>query len=281
MAEFNDVKFCKHTEFTGSTFRDLVSFSHTTFLDVVDFNGASFMDIADFNNITFCSETDFKETVFHGFVRFVNTTFVGETDFTRASFNFEPPMFFNAKLHQGTVWRDVSWPIPSRDDDIDPGRFVDAYACLKLEMDRLKKHEDELDFFALEMQSRRWLVSFWHSILIWLYGLFCDYGRNYSRPLASLAITVIAGAIPFWWYFSVSTPPIFAHAVPTLSSVQALGLSFANTFNVLGIRKDFVDPEIIGTFPGWMKALAVTQTIIGVVMLFLFSLALRNRFRMR
>jgi hypothetical protein len=27
--------------------------------------------------------------------------------------------------------------------------------CLKLEVDRLKKHEDELNFFALELQSRR------------------------------------------------------------------------------------------------------------------------------
>jgi hypothetical protein len=32
--------------------------------------------------------------------------------------------------------------------------FIRAYERLKLEMDRLKKHEDELDFFAREMQCR-------------------------------------------------------------------------------------------------------------------------------
>jgi hypothetical protein len=41
----------------------------------------------------------------------------------------------------------------------DAGPFVDAYERLKLEMDRLKKHEAELDFFALELQSRRDAIS--------------------------------------------------------------------------------------------------------------------------
>ncbi|MGH6848180.1 MAG: hypothetical protein ACREC0_12315 [Methylocella sp.] len=68
----------------------------------------------------------------------------------------EPPEFFNAKLRQGTIWRGIDWPKPN--DAKKAETFIDAYACLKLEMDRLKKHEDELDFFALELQSRR----VWH-----------------------------------------------------------------------------------------------------------------------
>jgi hypothetical protein len=71
-----------------------------------------------------------------------------------ASFVSEPPQFFGAELHPGTVWRGITWPSGPKDKG-EAERFMDAYACLKLEMDRLKKHEDELDFFALEMQSRR------------------------------------------------------------------------------------------------------------------------------
>ena len=49
--------------------------------------------------------------------------------------------------------------------------FIDAYACVKLEMDRLKKHEDELDFFALELESRRvWLDL--TGLPIAIYGIF-------------------------------------------------------------------------------------------------------------
>ena len=55
--------------------------------------------------------------------------------------------------------------------------FVDAYERLKLEMDKLKKHGDELEFFARELQCRqsdRWP---WKGLPIALYGVLSDYGR--------------------------------------------------------------------------------------------------------
>src|SRR5437764_12915356 len=42
--------------------------------------------------------------------------------------------------------------------------FIYAYERLKLEMDRLKKHEDELDFFARELQCRRILHGDWERV---------------------------------------------------------------------------------------------------------------------
>jgi hypothetical protein len=89
----------------------------------------------------------------------------GETSFEGAIFDKEPPRFFGAKLHQGTVWRGIKWPPKPKDKDT-VGSYLDAYACLKLEMDRLKKHEDELDFFALELQSRRVLLGPWQGLPI-------------------------------------------------------------------------------------------------------------------
>jgi|GEM_PF-3975037 len=101
-----------------------------------------------------------------------------------------------------------------------PARFIDAYACLKLEMDRLKKHEDELDFFALELQSRRVRLGRWGwGLPIWLYGLLSDFGRSYLRPLGELFVVAGIGAGAFW-YFDARTYG------------EALGLSAANTLNV-------------------------------------------------
>ena len=59
-------------------------------------------------------------------------------------------------------------------------RFISAYERLKVETDRLKKHEDELDFFARELKCRRTLYGSWtrRGIPIALYGILCDYGRN-------------------------------------------------------------------------------------------------------
>jgi hypothetical protein len=67
------------------------------------------------------------------------------------------PEFFGAVLHEGTVWRGVQWPTPKTAAEAGP--FIDAYERLKLEMDRLKKHEDELNFFALELRSRRVMLA--------------------------------------------------------------------------------------------------------------------------
>jgi hypothetical protein len=234
----------------------------------------------------------------------------GLTSFEAATFSSKPPGFFGAKLHEGTVWRDVNWPA-SPMNAAEARWFVDAYERLKLEMDRLKKHEDELDFFARELQSRRILHGDWKlfsikiagmtialeprklfgwpfalpsftmqvrtvvlpcpapGLAIALYGFLCDYGRSYVRPFYGLIVTAIAGTLPFWAYFGLH------------KFRQAIGLSLANTFSVLGFRKDFIDSNVIESIPGTLKVVAALQSIAGIVLLFLFGLAIRNRFRMK
>jgi hypothetical protein len=189
----------------------------------------------------------------------------GETSFEGATFDKEPPKFFDAELHQGTVWRGVKWPpLPETKDKA--GAFLDAYACLKLEMDRLKKHEDELDFFAREMQSRRVWLGPWRSLPIALYELLSNYGRSYVRPLVALFVVAAIGAGAFW-YFDARTYE------------EALGLSATNTLNVFGFRRDF--NLSIDTPLTWLKVFAALQTILGTILLFLIGLAIRNKFRMK
>jgi hypothetical protein len=135
-------------------------------------------------------------------------------------------------------------------------------------MDRLKKHEDELDFFAREQQCRR-LLQGWRGLPIAIYGALCDYGRSYIRPILILLGTVLVGAILFWLHFGQFT-----------LVGDAIGLSFANTFSVLGLR-NLIALDTLQNIPWWLKVIASVQTGLGIVFLFLFSLGLRNRFRMR
>ena len=65
-----------------------------------------------------------------------------------------------------------------------------------MEINRLKKHGDELDFFALEQQSRRVLLG-WKGLPIAVYGFLGDYGRSYVRPLSLIGATVLVGAFFF------------------------------------------------------------------------------------
>ncbi len=318
LTHFEGATFSGVAYFDGATFSGMAVFRKATFF-VANFRDATFSSIANFgeatsssfaffNGTTFSDLAQFEGATFRSTTSFVNAEMKGPTSFEAATFSAKPPSFLGAKLHEGTVWRRVKWPTPPM-HPFEAGEFVDAYACLKLEMDRLKKHDDELDFFALELQSRRVLRGDWKPIsmpetiivprsrkllgrsfawppftmsvptitlyrptfglAIAVYGRLCDYGRSYVRPLSWVLVTVAAGALLFWLYFG-----------PT-KFWQAVGLSLANTFGVLGFRKDFIKPQVIETLPGLLKVVAALQTTAGTVLLFLFGLALRNRFRMK
>jgi hypothetical protein len=190
-----------------------------------------------------------------------------KTSFTGATFKTKPPEFFGAELHEGTVWPGrAAWPIPkSKDEAYD---FIHAYERLKLEMDRLKKHEEELDFFALELQSRRVLLGPWRGWPIWLYGVLSDYGRTYGWPLYWLSMGAAFGST------------VFRH-LGGLTIREAWGLSAANTLNVFGFRKDFFDINFMKSLPFWLDVISAVQTILGTILLFLFGLGIRNKFRMK
>jgi hypothetical protein len=183
--------FCAQAHFLYANFAGFSNFADATFFGPFDFQGANFSSVADLGGVTFAKDVSFDEVIFSrevSFARatfckstsFVNTEMNGETSFEGAKFLTEPPKFFGAKLHQGTVWRGVKpWPVPKKTDN--PGPFIDAYACLKLEMDRLKKHEDELHFFALELQSRRIEQGLVWGLPIALYGFLSEAAATPGR----------------------------------------------------------------------------------------------------
>ena len=247
-AIFDRAVFSLNAFFKGTAFFDQASFFGATFSGEADFDGAAFPAGANFNGTSFCDKASFFGatfsrtasfsraslgekiifTRFGGTTSFVNAEMNAETSFQGAIFEKKPPWFFGAKLHQGTVWRDITWPPMPKDKD-NAGEFIDAYACLTLEMDRLKKHDDELDFFALELQSRRVLLGPLRGLPIALYGLVSDYGRSYARPLYALFAVAALGMLVLL---------LFGALAPR----QSLGLSIANTLNVFGFRKDFFEP---------------------------------------
>jgi hypothetical protein len=264
-ADFGYVTFAHGAFFDGTMFSCLASFPRAAFSGTANFNRAAFGGFANFVGTTFSGGVHFTETMFEKSASFVNAKMKLMASFECATFKLEPPKFFGAKLHQGTVWRGITWPFAPKDNG-EAGRFIDAYECLKLEMERLKKHEDELDFFALELQSRRVLLGPWLGWPIWLYGVLSSYGRSYMRPLGALFMVTAIGTWALW-YFDARTYG------------EALGLSAANTLNVFGFRKDF--GLAIDTPFAWLEVMSAIQTIFGTILLFLFGLGIRNKFRMK
>jgi hypothetical protein len=262
---FSGATFSREAIFVDATFSKGAAFSETKFSSV-RFERATFSHTVLFNSVVCSGTAVFTDVTFGGPSIFVNAE-TGMTSFENATFETEPPRFSGAKLHEGTIWRGIKkWPTPKKADNA--GAFVDAYGRLKLEMNRLQKHEDELDFFALELQSRRVEQGLVRGLPIALYGVLSDYGRRYVWP--------------FVWLFAVAAfgAAMFRH-FGALTVGEASGLSAANTFNVFGFRKDFVGLSVITHLSPWLEMVAALQTILGTVLLFLFGLGIRNKFRMK
>lgn len=290
-ATFRRVRFAARAIFYAAKL-GYASFQKAQFDDGVDFDRAQFLSPCDFQQSKYGSlgtagmnwhyrhpndEDDhphsgphgasFRHVSFAHRVDFENAEFSSSLSFRNASFNFRPPIFFGASLHQGAEWRGASWPLPK--DGKEAGSFIDAYACLKLEMDRLNKHEDELDFFALELKSRKAMLGRWKGFSIGLYGWLCDFGRSYIRPLIGILATVVGFMFPFWIWFGDGR------------ALEAVGLSAANTFAFLGFRKEFIATGLLSELPANLQFIAGLQTVLGATFVFLFILALRNKFRMK
>jgi hypothetical protein len=62
---------------------------------------------------------------------------------------------------------------------------------------------------------------------------------------------------------------------------RSLTVSVANTFSILGVRRDFVDADFLRKLPGLVRAFGALQSVAGLVFLFCFGLAIRNRFRLK
>jgi uncharacterized protein YjbI with pentapeptide repeats len=299
-AYFSGATFPEDADFSNSTFYMEASFNSATFPDYAAFIGATFPEDADFSSATFSGEAYFSRAIFSGTAAFISTTFSkyakfsrstfsgfanfstatfheaaiftdsefkAPTDFERSRFLGEPPRFHGGKLHEDTVWRGVKWPAAPTDPS-KAGRFTDAYERLKQEMDRLKKHEDELMFFAKELECRRVAAGWFKGLPIAAYGWFCGYGRSYVKPLGWMVAVFGAGV------------PVLGLLQPDLGWGKAVGLSAVNCLAGLGIRKDLMGKVLDHLGPGALIVSGV-QTVAGLILLFLIGLGLRNRFRMK
>ena len=139
-------------------------------------------------------------------------------------------------------------------------------------IERLKQRADEQFFFAKELRARRELERrcsvLW--LLNWAYEIFSGYGQSIGFPV-------------FWLValFAIGTD-IFAlapmHKGVPLSYDVAAGLSLTNLLPLLPYKVD--NDTIIHLWP-IAKIIGNLQSLLGVILLFLLGLALRNRFRMK
>ncbi|MGJ4973449.1 hypothetical protein ACQR1N_33065 [Bradyrhizobium sp. HKCCYLRH1073] len=178
-------------------------------------------------------------------------------------------------MHEATEWHGVSWPKPPV-SKIDAQQQVYAYERLKQEMERLKKHEDEQQFFRRELRARRGLVSVcsgsWLPKL--MYQAASDYGNSIIKPVLWLLVVFVSGAAVF------ARAPLYCGAPMPVK--LAMKLSFANIFVFLPDKREIMmTGKMAECLSNTTQAVSAVQSLLGVALLFLLGLALRNRFRMK
>lgn len=260
----------QHSSFMTTEFRAVAVFIKAKFGRYAVFSFARFSENAVFHEAEFFETAEFFGSRFESRASFVTAKIKGVANFKEARFETRPPEFFDAELNEGTVWPsdDKAWPVP-KDRMVAPA-FVAAYASLKREMEKLKKHEDELRFFSLELKSREILLGKWRASPSRLYGWLSNYGRSILRPLVGLGVTWLVG-VTFLMRLSGRDN---WHLV--------LGSSTANVFGILRfIPAPSLPLDDSPWLVGWEALVAGVQGIAGALLLFLFGLGVRNRFRMK
>lgn len=269
----------------------MCSFKDSTFAGEFSFrdmqiHGYAFFPNASFHHAEF-TKTGFEFALFSeakfDHVKFLNCEFRSVTKFEAAKFLKSAPDFRGSKMHEGSEFHDVSWPLPPADARVisDENRKaaqeqVYAYEKLKLEMERFKRSEDEQAFFRRELRARRGLLSMFSPgwLLNYGYEQLSDYGQSLARPFAWLVAVWLAGAVALTLFGRKAC--LAGQIWAPMKGWQALLLSLQNTMAFLP-RRDV--PITCPATPALV--LAPIQAILGVTFLFLIGLAIRNRFRMK
>jgi uncharacterized protein YjbI with pentapeptide repeats len=269
--DFKGVRFERPVVLNRFLFPRFADFKNAAFSSRADFREAAFLDYADFRDAAFSNYALFRDAAFSGSANFKAAKFKSHTIFAGANFQTTVPDFRDAKLSEATEWHGAEWPPPPEEKEA-AQQQVYAYERLKLEMERLKKHSDEQFFFAKELRARRvleppgspkWLLN-------WAYETFSFYGQSVTRPLLWLAAV---------WAFGVSVftlwPPLnTGHMKPW----DTAALSATNLFSFLPYEPD---KAITDCLSAAAKIIGDLQSVLGLVLLFLLGLALRNLFRMK
>lgn len=166
---------------------------------------------------------------------------------------------------------------------------------LKLAMERSSNKSQEQLFYRFELQARRAQKNLppGEKTFSYLYALASDYGASMIRPFIALAVLIAAFAGVFYgWGYGFNAAALKADGWNGV--FQALDLSWSNVFkplSALSTENDFRDKNALafrllyndaGGVDGQgfaVRAVSTLQSLLALVLAFLFALAVRRRFQ--
>ncbi|KAF0177360.1 MAG: hypothetical protein FD124_426 [Alphaproteobacteria bacterium] len=313
LARFNFARFRGRMEFTASVFEKLATFEALSWPeDVRDWHSA-------FNQALFKSTLGMSGSGFRSFAAFDGATLergvqIDDADERKADAAFwsERRAALDSTTLDGEVFRlretearmkkdkDAAKPV-SRSEiaahvrearETRLKQLERGCRVLKQSMEKASNKSREQLLYRYELQARRAQrnLPFGEKTFSYLYAAASDYGASMWRPFAALAflIAVFAGVF-FGWSLSLGQIGAGDTQIETVTAAwQALDLSWANVFKPLSALTSEASGE--GTLgdrllidrPGIafaVRAVATLQSLLAIVLAFLFALAVRRRFQ--
>ena len=313
VARFTDCHFTA-LEIAHCKFKDLADFSNSRFLidlklhqklsdNHLDFSGCNFESIFAFEgaevhsgvslrNCHFADHAYFQDAQFHSIADFSNSSFENSLILYDTVFKKVPPYFYDAKMPEDLQIQGLSLPDCKLIDHIKPSDFIMAYERLKYIMSKQEREHDKHLFFRKEMQARRISEgrltprNFFSFTMSWFYEKSCDYGYGFERALFCWLLNIVVGAILLFPYKKYSINLTFEGLRVLLTELsRSIGLSFGNANSYLGLHKGALDETYSNIRKEDMTIINfdivwITQSVFGIILLFLLLLTIRNRFKM-
>lgn len=289
-ANFSNTKFLKPVTFRGADFSEAksIGFRAAKFFEAADFRAVSkrqttgitfhaaiFFGMAGFEGREFQSYLEFSDTVFHEAPRFHDAKISSESTFP------PPANFLDQKYVPHRYWKASQDSKRKYYEDA-----AQAYRALRLAMKGLEAHDEEAQFWQLEMKAKE--NAFTSQLSDWLPWIFSKLYFLASRYGNSVGL-------PLCWWALISLVVVFAiYFAPHQDQGDELlrrvfETSMQQTVRPFWIWTDEGRDSLKKLFPNefytqttilWFRVLATFQSIVCLTLLALFGFGLRRKFRM-
>ena len=213
---------------------------------------------------------------------FSDRRFGAKTTFESARF-LSTALFYNCAFHPSISFADAEFKLGGPNSTNNYVEYQNAFQTLRLLMEEIRNHEQELKFAKLEMQARELRVGdkdvpWWVRWLSRGYGLFSDYGQNALRPFLWLIgfymiVSVIYYALAGEWANpGAAMATAFQYSLPPVST-------FAAQFFAGEIDQTFINALL--DHPFLTRFVMVAHGVTSLALVFFLLLALKRRFQIR
>jgi hypothetical protein len=308
---FDDATFTGTAWFQSATFSGTAWFKNATFTGNAVFASATFTRNARYESATFKNSTNFGKAKFLEGTHFTGIKVERAFDMTGAAFA-QVPAFNQADLKQAPDLDDVRFPLPGfwrggrefpsgderwlrglRGEDEDLGGPVAKYRALRRMAIQGADYEREQMAYKGELRARRWTVDKWWSAGTWIglfYDAFADCGRSIVRPANAWLASILLFAAFYWQRAVAGAGPRCEEAGG--AALQALFLSVKNALVIFGGTRDArVNQAYLCLYNGSAEQPHIPPTVtfvetlaqipVSATLIFLFLLAVKNRFKIK